>query len=158
MRRSLAASFARLGLPRVTLLQLHNGITRAPRRDRRLADAGRRPRRRREALQRVRADGLVRFVGLTGTGHAEALGEVIDSGAFDTVQIPHHLLAPADAGRAGRCQAQGDGRFRHPRVRRRGLLGQPPSPHAKTPYFPLALYEEERRRADGAAALGPECR
>ena len=37
------------------------------------------------------------------------------------------------------------------------LLGQAPSAHTlKTPYFPLALYEEDRRRAAALeAALGP---
>ena len=38
------------------------------------------------------------------------------------------------------------------------LLDRPPSPHTlRTPYFPLALYEADRRRAaDLAAALGGE--
>jgi aryl-alcohol dehydrogenase-like predicted oxidoreductase len=38
------------------------------------------------------------------------------------------------------------------------LLGRPPGAHTlKTPYFPLALYEDDRRRAaDLAEKLGPE--
>src|SRR4051812_2724533 len=104
VRRSLAGSLARLGLERVTLLQLHNGITSA----------------RGEiaasltpadvlggvvaALKRVRDDGLTRFIGLTGTGSPEALAAVVASGEFDTVQIPHHLLSPADAGVLAACR------------------------------------------------------
>lgn len=159
VRRSLAGSLTRLGLPSVTLLQLHNGIT-----TRQGAIAASLtpadvlgPRGVRQALERVRADGLVRFVGLTGTGDPAALGDVIDSGGFDTIQVPHHVLSPADPGLLGRCQAQGVGVFAIRVFAGGALLGQPPSAHTlKTPYFPLALYEEDRRRAaELGAKLGP---
>lgn len=153
MRRSLTASFARLGVSAVTLLQLHNGIT--PKRgdvaasltpDDVLAMRG--------AFERIRADGLVRFVGLTGTGATASLQTVIDSGGFDTIQIPHHVLAPADAGLRQRCEANGMGVFAIRVFAAGALLGHPPSAHTlKTPYFPLALYEEDQRRA---AALKKE--
>jgi L-galactose dehydrogenase/L-glyceraldehyde 3-phosphate reductase len=159
VRRSLAGSLARLGLPAVTLLQLHNGVT--PRRGEVPAsltpadvlDPGGVA----EAFGRLRADGLVRFVGLTGTGTADALGAVIDAGGFDTVQVPHHLLAPADAGLLRRCEARGVGVFAIRVFASGALVGQPPSAHTlRTPYFPLALYEEDRRRAAALeAALGP---
>src|SRR5262249_2948197 len=70
VRRSLEGSLSRLGLPAVTLLQLHNGIT-ARRGD---VPASLTPEDVlgpggvRAAFERVRAEGLVRFVGLTGTG------------------------------------------------------------------------------------------
>jgi aryl-alcohol dehydrogenase-like predicted oxidoreductase len=150
VRRSLRESFGRLGLPAVTLLQLHNGITR----QRGTIAAGLTPddvlRQGgvADAFARVRADGLVRFVGLTGTGEPAALGTAIDSGRFDTVQIPHHVLAPADAGILGRCRAQGMGVFAIRVFAGGALLGHAPSAHTlKTPYFPLALYETDRRRA-----------
>jgi aryl-alcohol dehydrogenase-like predicted oxidoreductase len=150
VRRSLAASLARLGMSQVTLLQLHNGITAqrgtiaaslSP--DDVLGRGGVRA-----AFDRLRADGLVRHVGLTGTGESAALSAVIDSGAFDSVQIPHHVLAPADPDVLRRCEVQGMGVFAIRVFAAGALLGQEPSAHTlKTPYFPLALYEEDRHRA-----------
>jgi aryl-alcohol dehydrogenase-like predicted oxidoreductase len=159
VRRSLAASLGRLGLPAVTLLQLHNGIT--ARRGEVAASLTPEdvlgPGGVREALERVRADGLARFVGLTGTGDPAALAAVVGSGAFDTVQVPHHALAPADAGLLRACADRGVGVFAIRVFAGGALLGRPPSAHTlKTPYFPLALYEEDRRRAAAVEAqLGP---
>lgn len=153
VRLSLVGSLERLGLPAVTLLQLHNAVTT------RRGDVAAsltpedvlgavRP-----ALERVRAEGLCRFIGLTGTGEAAALAAVIDSGAFDTIQVPHHVLAPADAGLLRRCRERGVGVFAIRVFAGGALLGHPPSAHTlKTPYFPLALYEDERRRAAAVAA------
>lgn len=155
VRRSLAGSLNRLGLPAVTLLQLHNGITL----ERGQIAASLTPADVLgsggvlEALRSVRADGLARFVGLTGTGTPDALGAVIDSGGFDTIQVPHHLLAPADAGLLERCVARGVGVFAIRVFAGGALLGHPPSAHTlRTPYFPLAVYEEDRRRAARLAA------
>src|SRR5262245_42760903 len=156
VRRSLAGSLSRLGVPGVTLLQLHNGITPARGQiaasltpDDVLARGGVL-----DALRRVQAEGLTRFLGLTGTGTADALGTVIGSGGFDTVQVPHHLLAPADDGLLSRCLANGVGVFAIRVFAGGALLGQPPSAHTlRTPYFPLAVYEEERRRASRLSAL-----
>lgn len=157
VRRSLAGSLERLGLPAVTLLQLHNGITAGRGDIAASLTPGDVLGGVLTALQRVRADGLTRFVGLTGTGTSEALAEVIDSGAFDTVQIPHHVLSPADGVVLARCANHGVGVFAIRVFAGGALLGRPPSPHTlKTPYFPLALYEDDRRRADAlAATLGP---
>jgi aryl-alcohol dehydrogenase-like predicted oxidoreductase len=158
--RSVASSLERLGLPAVTLLQLHNGITR----QRGEVAASLTP----EdvlgpggvlaAFERVRAAGLTRFVGLTGTGDPGALAAVIESGGFDTMQVPHHVLAPADSGLLERCAARGVGVFAIRVFAGGALLGRPPSAHTlRTPYFPLALYEEDRRRAAALeAALGEE--
>lgn len=157
VRRSLAGSLARLGLPAVTLLQLHNGIT--PRRGDIAASLapGDVLGPVRAALERVRDEGLARFIGLTGTGDAAALGEVIDRGAFDTIQVPHHVLAPAEGALLERCRARDVGVFAIRVFAGGALLGQPPSAHTRTtPYFPLALYEDDRRRAaELAARLGP---
>jgi aryl-alcohol dehydrogenase-like predicted oxidoreductase len=150
VRRSLAGSLTRLGLPAVTLLQLHNGIT---------SERGQiaasltpadvlGPSGVPEALRSVQADGLARFVGLTGTGTPDALGAVIDSGGFDTIQVPHHILAPADAGLLERCADRGVGVFAIRVFAGGALLGHPPSAHTlRTPYFPLAVYEEDRSQA-----------
>lgn len=158
VRRSLASSLARLGLERVTLLQLHNGIT--SRRGEIAASLTPADVRGgvREALERVRDEGLTRFIGLTGTGTPEALAEAIDCGAFDTVQIPHHVLSPAPPAVLDRCRALDLGVFAIRVFAGGALLGRPPSAHTlKTPYFPLALYEDDRRRAaELASALGAE--
>lgn len=159
VRRSLEGSLSRLQLPAVTLLQLHNGIT---------ARRGEIPASLTpsevlgpggvlEALHHVREDGLCRFVGLTGTGEPEALTAVVSTGGFDTIQVPHHLLAPADEGLLHACQHVQMGVFAIRVFAGGALVGQPPSAHTlRTPYFPLALYEEDRRRADDLAmALGP---
>ena len=161
--RSVRDSLARLRLPRVALLQLHNGVTARHGDEANAvtpADvlraggilAG---------LERVKADGLARFVGLTGTGHPAALREVIRAGGFDTVQSPFNLLNPS-AGRTGGaaggdadygnvfadCAATGVGVFAIRVFAGGALLGRPPSAHTlRTPYFPLPLYERDAARA-----------
>jgi aryl-alcohol dehydrogenase-like predicted oxidoreductase len=150
VRHSLAGSLARLGCSAVALVQLHNGITEhrgdiaASLTPADVLGSGGVA----DAFDRIRADGLVRFIGLTGTGTSTALQRVIDSGRFDTIQIPHHVLSPADPAVLARCQAHAMGIFAIRVFAGGALLGQPPSAHTlKTPYFPLAVYEEEHRRA-----------
>ena len=100
VRRSLEASLARLRLPSVTLLQLHNSVT-LRRGDEptsiELADVLD-PGGIADAFADLRAQGLVQHVGLTGIGHPTALRKVIQSGRFETIQTPYHLLNPS-AGR-----------------------------------------------------------
>jgi aryl-alcohol dehydrogenase-like predicted oxidoreductase len=169
VRRSVEESLSRLGVSSVALLQLHNGIT-ARRGDEPtsimpadvLGRGGVL-----EAFAGLRADGLVRHVGLTGTGQPAALREVVRSGAFDAVQVPYHLLNPS-AGRAlpagfpetdfgniiADCAAERMGVLAIRVYAAGALLGQAPSAHThRTPFFPLALYERDRRRARRAAAL-----
>lgn len=163
VRRSVEESLARLRVPRVTLLQLHNGIT---------SGRGDEPASLSvndvclaggvlDAFCRVRDEGLISYLGLTGTGHAEALREVIRSGGFDTLQVPFNVLNPS----AGTYSSSADGETNYGnlmascaaaemgvfaiRVFAGGaLLNQPPSAHTlKTPYFPLALYERDAERA-----------
>jgi aryl-alcohol dehydrogenase-like predicted oxidoreductase len=165
VRRSIEASLGRLRAPRVTLLQLHNGLT-VGRDDEPFsitpADVlG--PGGVLAAFREVHEAGLVQFLGLTGTGQPAAMREVVRSGGFDTIQVPYHLLNPS----AGRdvaadfaetnygniitdCAAMNMGVFAIRVFAAGALLGQEPSAHTlKTPFFPLDLYERDRRRAGG---------
>jgi aryl-alcohol dehydrogenase-like predicted oxidoreductase len=163
VRRSLEGSLERLRRPHVTLLQLHNSIT-GRRGDEPtsvtpadvLGSGGIS-----EALEELRAEGLVRHLGLTGIGQPAALKEVIDSRRFATMQVPYNLLNPS----AGNTMPDGFGETNYgnviaacaraqmgvlaSRVLAGGALAKcPPSAHTmKTPFFPLDLYERDRRRA-----------
>jgi aryl-alcohol dehydrogenase-like predicted oxidoreductase len=161
VRSSVAESLQRLQLSHVTLLQLHNGLTL----QRNAEPASVTPD---EALgevltafQQLRRDGLVRHLGLTGTGEPAALRVVIRSGEFDTLQVPFNLLNPS-AGQPGGapdgeadhgnviadCAAMTMGVFAIRVFAGGALLGNPPSAHTlTTPFFPLALYERDRERA-----------
>jgi 3-hydroxyisobutyrate dehydrogenase-like beta-hydroxyacid dehydrogenase/aryl-alcohol dehydrogenase-like predicted oxidoreductase len=163
VRQSVEESLARLRVPRVTLLQLHNGITRN-RDDEPAAITPRDALRIAEAMQKVRAAGPVAHIGLTGTGHADALREVVRAGAFDTIQAPFNVLNPSAGGAPvegetdygnifAECSAQRMGVFAIRVFAGGALLARPPSAHTlKTPYFPLALYERDAARAAGLRA------
>ncbi len=94
VRDSFAASLERLGLERVTLLQVHNAITA---RDGAqptsitpahvLAPGGIL-----EAMECLRTAGLVDHFGLTGMGDRSSLLEVIESHQFASVQVPYNVL------------------------------------------------------------------
>jgi aryl-alcohol dehydrogenase-like predicted oxidoreductase len=165
VRESVLASLRRLRLERITLLQIHNSIT---------ADAAAQPTSitpahvlsaggMLEEMDRLRRQGLVAHLGLTGLGEPEALASVIDTDEFQTIQIPYHVLNPS-AGREishefretnhgnliTRCSQRNMGVFAIRVFAGGALLGQPPSPHTyKTPFFPLELYERDCRRAEG---------
>ncbi len=170
VERSLAGSLARLGRSQVTLLQLHNGLT-ARRGDEPaslspedvLRSGGVL-----DAMQAVQSQGLTQFIGLTGTGQADAMRAVINSGAFDTIQLPYNMLNPS-AGQnmpsdfAERnygniledCARQQMGAMAIRVLAAGAILGAPPSAHTlKTPYFPLSLYESDRAQA-AAVVSGP---
>ena len=163
VRRSVEESLQRLRVSRVTLLQLHNGITK----NRADEPASITPT---DILQRggvadafrkLRDDGLVEHLGLTGTGHPAAMREVIRSGEFDTVQAPFNMLnSSAGSGASptngdtdygnifADCAAMKMGVFAIRVFAAGALLKQPPSAHTlKTPYFPLALYQHDTARA-----------
>jgi aryl-alcohol dehydrogenase-like predicted oxidoreductase len=161
IRNSVDASLSRLRLPHVTLLQLHNSIT--PKR-------GDEPTSLtpsdvlgpvRDAFERLKSQGLVRHVGLTGIGNADSMREVIRSGGFETIQIPYNLLN-SSAGRkmpAGFCETNyGNviadcaemkmGVFAIRVLAGGALAGNPPSGHTlNTKFFPLILYERDLARA-----------
>lgn len=164
IRRSVHASLKRLGRPRITLLQLHNAITNT-----RGAQAAAitpadvlRHGGVADVLDDLRSEGLLQFIGLTGTGEPDALREVIGSTRFDTIQIPYHLLNPSAGERVPHgfpdvdygcvlqeCAAQDMGTFAIRVFAGGALLNNPPSAHTlTTPYFPLALFEQDRRRAE----------
>lgn len=163
VRRSLEGSLRRLGMPRVALLQLHNSITR---------ERGDEPTSITPAdvlktggvadtFDDLRREGLIGHTGLTGIGRAESLTEVVRSGRFDTIQTPYHLLnpsagydAPADFAETNygniiaTCAAMRMGVFVIRVLAGGALADNVPSPHTlKTPFFPLDLYERDRRRA-----------
>lgn len=163
VRHSFTQSLERLQRSRVTLLQLHNSIT-ARRGDEPtsltpadvLGPGGVL-----EEFRRLRAEGRIAHLGLTGIGQPAALTEVIRSGEFDTLQVPYHLLNPS-AGRAmpagwsetnlgnviAECAKVGMGVLAIRVLAGGALADNPPSPHTlKTPFFPLALYERDRARA-----------
>jgi aryl-alcohol dehydrogenase-like predicted oxidoreductase len=93
---AMDASLRRLGLDHVDLYQLHNPISGggsgealtpamvleqvAP------------------AFEALRRQGKTRFTGITAIGETSALHTVIDSGAFDTAQVPYNMLNPSAGG------------------------------------------------------------
>ncbi len=164
IRRSVCQSLERLGRTSVTLLQVHNAIagTRGAQAAAITPGDVLRPGGVADILDGLRSEGLVRFIGLTGTGEPPAMREVIRSGRFDTVQTPYHLLNRSAAepvaadfpdvnygGIFQDCAAQGMGVFAIRVFAGGALLNNPPSAHTlTTPYFPLSLFEEDRRRAE----------
>jgi aryl-alcohol dehydrogenase-like predicted oxidoreductase len=170
-RASVAASLQRLRRERVTLLQVHNSIT---------AVAGAQPTSLTpahllasggllETMDKLRQEGCVEHLGLTGLGEPAALEEVIRTGQFSTIQTPYHLLnvsaghdappgfAETNYGNViAACQQQGMGVFIIRVLAGGALAGKPPSPHTfKTPFFPLALYQQDVARAERLADLLP---
>ena len=92
---SLEGSLARLGLERVDIFHLHNPVTEAgggtamsvaqvleevvP------------------AFERLRAQGKIRFLGMTAVGETAALNRLIDARAFDSAQVVYNMLNPSAA-------------------------------------------------------------
>jgi aryl-alcohol dehydrogenase-like predicted oxidoreductase len=93
--QSLEASLKRLRLERVDILHLHNAITasgggNAYNVEQVLGEAV-------PALERLRRDGKLRFLGLTAVGDTTALQQVIDSRAFGSAQVVYNMLNPSAA-------------------------------------------------------------
>ncbi len=96
VERGIHESLERLRRERVDVFQLHNAISPERGRYRRsisVADAMRAV----EALQRLKQDGLTRFIGITGSGVAACVREVMQAGALDTVQCYYNLLNDSNA-------------------------------------------------------------
>jgi aryl-alcohol dehydrogenase-like predicted oxidoreductase len=169
--RSCEESLQRLGVPQVSLLQLHNSVTKQ-RNDEPTSittndvfDTGGVL----QAMQELRRSGLVRHLGLTGLGNPSVLRELFESGEFETVQTPYNMLNPS----AGQIMPQPDAetdygnQFATCLQQRMGvfairvfaggaLVGNPPSDHTKkTPFFPLALYQRDQQRAERLAHALP---
>lgn len=163
VRFSLEASLRRLQLPKVSLLQLHNGITSAQGDEASsvsvadVLDSGGIL----DALKAVQAEGQADFIGLTGTGTVESMRRVIRTGEFDTIQVPYNLLNPSAGQLVAEdfpeknygniledCSREGMGCFVIRIFAGGALLGLPPSRHTlKTPYFSLELYHRDLDRA-----------
>src|SRR5258708_16694502 len=92
---SLEGSLARLGLDRVDIFHLHNPVT--------LQGGGTSLSVRQgldevvPAFERLRQQGKIRFLGLTGVGDTAALLQVIDAGVFDSAQVVYNMLNPSAA-------------------------------------------------------------
>jgi aryl-alcohol dehydrogenase-like predicted oxidoreductase len=170
VRRSFFGSLQRLRVPRVTLVQLHNAIT-AKRGDEPtsltptdLLGAGGVL----EAFNELKFEGLVDHFGITSIGQPASLHKVINSGAFETVQVPYNLVnysagydvsdgfREADYGNViDACRRQKMGVFAIRVFAAGALAGHSPSRHThKTPFFPLDLYQRDQTRA---ARLGRIC-
>jgi len=90
---SLEASLKRLGRDHVDLFQFHNQLAERSDGgtfsvDEMLGDVL-------SAFTRVREQGKTRFIGFTAIGETQALHRLMDSGAFDTAQVPYNVLNPS---------------------------------------------------------------
>jgi L-galactose dehydrogenase/L-glyceraldehyde 3-phosphate reductase len=97
IRRSLEASLGRLGVDRVELFQLHNQIGAATAGLRLAVREILRPGGVADVLDRLRAEGLFLWHGITALGETPAILEVLRSGRFDTAQVYHNMLNPSAA-------------------------------------------------------------
>jgi len=170
IRQSVHDSLRRLGVSTLTLLQLHNGLT-ARRDDEPFSIAPTDVLRTGGVLdvfRELRDAGLIKHLGLTATGQASAMRQVVRSGGFDTIQVPYHMLNRS----AGQPTEHGLGDVDYGniiadaaemnlgifaiRVFAGGaLLGHEPSAHTlTTPFFPLAQFRKDRERADQIAQGG----
>lgn len=159
---SIEGSLRRLGVTSITLLQLHNGLS---------AKRGEEPYTLGaadalgpicEAFVKLREQGLVRFIGLTGTGQPAPMRQVVRSGQFDTIQVPYHMLNPS-AGQItdlpegetnygniiADCAEMNMGVFAIRVFAGGALLRNEPSDHTlTTPFFPLDQFLRDRKKAE----------
>jgi aryl-alcohol dehydrogenase-like predicted oxidoreductase len=159
VRTSVAASLKRLGVPRVTLLQLHNSITPCrgdqatsitPRDV--LGENGVL-----EAFHALRSDGLVAQFGLTGLGDDRALREVIGAGSWSAIQACVSLVAPRREGDLiSFCAQSGMGVIGIRALAGGALAGQAASAHTHTTkFFPLDIYRGDQQKAARLEMLLP---
>jgi aryl-alcohol dehydrogenase-like predicted oxidoreductase len=162
IRQSVEESLQRLRLPSVTLLQLHNSVTRQ-RGDQPTSvtsedvlDGGVLA-----TFEQLRSEGLVQHLGLTALGEPGSLAKVLQSRQFACVQIPYNLLN-SSAGRTmpsrftewnlgnllDTCQELSVGAHAIRVYAGGALVGQAPSKHTlTTKFFPLDLYQRDQARA-----------
>src|SRR5450631_2002983 len=92
---SLEGSLARLGLERVDIFHLHNPITESGGGTalsvRKVLDEVV------PAFERLRAQGKIRFLGMTAVGDTAAMNQVIDARVFDSAQVVYNMLNPSAA-------------------------------------------------------------
>jgi L-galactose dehydrogenase/L-glyceraldehyde 3-phosphate reductase len=97
VERSLSESLQRLKRDAVDLVLLHNAIEPAVSQVAVTAEHVLRQKGAAEALERMRQQGLTRYVGFTALGHAGSLAQVVESGRFDAAQVYYNLLNPSAA-------------------------------------------------------------
>jgi aryl-alcohol dehydrogenase-like predicted oxidoreductase len=85
--RSVEGSLGRLRRDYVDLLQIHGGTYTDERARQILGQRGML-----EAMEKLKADGLVRFIGFTSEDNNRALFDFIDCGRFDTAQLCYNFL------------------------------------------------------------------
>lgn len=168
---SFMASLERLGLERVTLIQLHNSVTE--RREQLPTSVTPEDVLGRggvvEAFEQLRSRALVSHFGFTGLGDAASLDALVRDGPFATVQIPYSLLTPVSGSdrSAGstdvdyeellrQCHRRGIGTIAIRVFAGGALTRQEPSPYTyKTKFFSLDLFRRDRERAERLAARLP---
>lgn len=94
--QSLDESLKRLGLDHVDLFQLHNPLVAVDADDRIDVDIALNevvP-----ALHKLQKAGKVRFIGFSGVGEPASILKVVESKAFDTVQVVYNVLNPSAGG------------------------------------------------------------
>ncbi len=160
---SVEQSLKRLGLSKLTLLQLHNGVTQKTSDEPASVSAEEilKPGGIWEGLLAIKNAGLCDWIGLTGTGHPASLRHLIRQSLFDTIQLPYNILNPSAGTKMPEgfaeknydniltdCKDQRMGVFAIRVLAGGAILQQPPSAHTlRTPYFPIDLYERDRQRA-----------
>lgn len=97
VERSLHESLRRLDRDRVDVLLLHNVIEVQARDGAVMPHDVLRAQGAADALQRMREQGLTRYIGMTALGDAASCRTVIDSGRFDAAQVYYNLLNPSAA-------------------------------------------------------------
>ena len=160
VRRSVEGSLERLRVERVTLLQLHNAITAERGQEATtvtphdvLGDVLR-------SFRELQLEGLIKHIGITAVGQADALREVVDTGKFDTIQVPYNIMNPsagmlvpddyaeADYGNViGLARQHEMGVFAIRIFAAGAVLGANPAIHTlNSPFFPLDLYRRDEQR------------
>lgn len=120
VERSVHESLQRLDRKSVDLLLLHNAIESTAAGGAITPDHALRGGGAADALERMREQGLTKFIGFTALGDAESCRKVVDSGRFDAAQVYYNLLNPSAAqtmparwtghdfgGLVAACKAQG---------------------------------------------------
>jgi D-threo-aldose 1-dehydrogenase len=97
IRRSLETSFQRLGVDRVAHFQLHNPLGAETAGGTLGTDVVLRAGGVADIFDKLRAEGLVAWHGITGLGETPAILEVVESGRFDTAQVYYNMLNPSAA-------------------------------------------------------------
>lgn len=160
VKSSVLASLKRLGLPRVTLLQLHNSITR---------NRGDQPTSITphdvlgkggvlDAFEKCKAEGVIEHFGLTGLGDEMSLREVIAAGGWTTMQLPFNILGPrrSDGDLIATCAGRGMAVLAIRVFAGGALAGQSPSQHTHTTkFFSLETYRRDQQHALKLAELLP---